>query len=175
MSFNKFYQQQNDKDDIFDSTDRGREGRHNIECYVNETALYSPSSPVSFSPDYDYERATQNQKSSSDNADEIAATLDWRHHNRLLSACSPTSSQSTNSEVLFENDLSSREKNIGRHNEHDSHRLSASCLNEPSFSTFPNDSKKEKQEFHHFAMQPTNVFPRRAPGFPKVCRASVKS
>lgn len=168
MSFNKFYQQQNETaDSLRDSTDRvGVEIRDNIECYVNETQIFTPSSPVPFSPDYDYERATQNQKISADNSDEVAVGLDWRHHNRLLSTCSPTSSQSSNSDIFIANDPKLREQSIT--NVKDFHRVRTSFSNGKT-ETFSGDPKKEKQDqFHQFAMQSPNNFPRRAPGFPKV-------
>lgn len=171
MSVNKFYQQQNETaDSLQDSTDRvGVEIRNNIDCYVNETQIYTPSSPVPFSPDYDYERATQNQKISADNSDEIAVDSDWRYHNRLLSTRSPTSSQSSNSDIFIANDLKLREQSIGSlHITNDSQRVRTSFSNGKTEILSSDPNKEKKDQFHQFSMQSPNNFPRRAPGFPKV-------
>lgn len=175
MSYNKVYQQHSETaDERQGFTDQvGVETRNNTGCYVNETPIYTPSSPVLFSPDYDYERATQNQKISTETCDEISGSSDWRHNSRLLSTCSPTSSQSGNSELFIANDQLSKKtiQEIQLAKTQDTQRLSANFSSEPSFNPeiFSNESKKEIQEFLHFTVQSPNHFPRRTPGFPKAC------
>lgn len=179
MSVNRMYKQPNEASnatatDLRESSDRlVWEMRNLRQYYHNRTP--TPSSTVLNSPDLDNDRMNDHYHRFADGmrnmgSDDGTEGCDYRYENRLVSGRSPTSSQSSNSEI-FSTDLQCKRKIIGSMqiaNLHESpRRLGASHSIEPSI----HDVRKERnQEALRVAMRSPNNFPRRAPGFPKVSK-----
>lgn len=184
MSVNKIYKK---PEPSVDTHSRPAMELRNFRQYYNRTPNLTPSSTVLNSPSEiedvkmieqyqmsgdDYRRNldpnlySTNEFLSSD--DDASFKVNPCFENKLVTGCSPTSSQSSNSGNFSGADSASRNKVLGSlqiTNLHESPRRPGNSHGNGQ-TTFVESSAREKN--NEIYKQSPNVFPKRAPGFPKV-------
>jgi hypothetical protein len=187
MSVNKIYKK---PESSADTQSRPAMELRNFRQYYNRTPNLTPSSTVLNSPSEieDVKMIEQYQNMSGDvndyrrnldpnfyttheflsSDDDASFKVNPCYENRLVTGCSPTSSQSSNSGHFSGADSASRNKVLGSlqiTNLHESPRRpgNSQCNSQTSFVE---SSTREKN--HEVYKQSPSFFPKRAPGFPKV-------
>lgn len=184
MSVNKIYKK---AEPSVDTHSRPAMELRNFRQYYNKTPNLTPSSTVLNSPSEieDVKMIEQYQSLSGDDYrrnldphlystheflssdDDASFKVNSCYENRLVTGCSPTSSQSSNSGNYSGVD-SSRNKVLGSlqiTNLHESPRRPGNSQGNSQTSFVESSAREKNVEIHK---QSPGVFPKRAPGFPKV-------